>query len=258
MTVTGNDGMGEGRGMHYVLSDIHGNGAAFDAMLARIDMRPDDCLFILGDVVDRGPDGVELLRRVMNMRNTTLLLGNHEHMMIDALRHPDDDFALLRWWKNGCEPTFRRFHALDEGSREALLRYLESLPVQLETRVNGRDYCLVHAAPVELYEPGWWKDEREFAVWHRMPLTLPSQLQGRTVLIGHTPTVFVQQADWPRPRIAHGDGVIDLDCGCAFPNAGGQLGCLRLEDMTEYYSEEGVVTAREAALWKEIACRAER
>ena len=44
--------------MHYVLSDIHGNSAAFDAILALIDMREGDRLYILGDVVDRGPDGI--------------------------------------------------------------------------------------------------------------------------------------------------------------------------------------------------------
>ena len=241
--------------MHYILSDIHGNSAAFDAILAMIDMKPDDCLYILGDVIDRGPDGVGLLCRVSQMRNTTLLLGNHEHMMLQALRHPDDDFALMQWWKNGCEQTFRRFHELDEETREQLLCYLESLPVQLEMRVNGRDYCLVHAAPMELYQPGWWKDEREFAVWHRMPLVLPSALEGRTVLIGHTPTLFVQRIEWPRLRIAHGEGVIDMDCGCVFPDSGGQLGCLRLEDMCEYYSSEGIVTAQEAEDWRRDYCQ---
>ncbi len=48
----------------------------------------------------------------------------------------------------------------------------------------------------------------------------------------------------------NGDGVIDLDCGCVFPEYGGQLGCLRLEDGMEFYSGEGPVTAGEAAEWK--------
>ena len=47
------------------------------------------------------------------------------------------------------------------------------------------------------------------------------------------------------------DGVIDIDCGCAYPQYGGQLGCLRLEDFTEFYSADGIVTAAEAAVWKE-------
>ena len=51
-------------------------------------------------------------------------------------------------------------------------------------------------------------------------------------------------------RIFHNSDAINIDCGCAYPGMGGQLGCLRLEDMAEFYSAEGVVTAQEAADWK--------
>ena len=43
--------------------------------------------------------------------------------------------------------------------------------------------------------------------------------------------------------------MLDIDCGCGFSNSGGQLGCIRLEDMTEYYSNDGVFTKEEAAAW---------
>ena len=214
-----------------------------------IDLQPEDHLYIIGDVVDRGPDGIALLQRIHRMPNATLLLGNHEYMMINALRHPEDNWAAYLWYKNGCEETIRHFYDLAPQAREELLLYLESLPVQMELSVDGREYCLVHAAPVELYEAGDWKDEKEFAVWQRIPLA-PPPFRDRTVLIGHTPTGYMQRADWPRSRIAHGDGVIDLDCGCVFPEYGGQLGCLRLEDGTEFYTAEGPVTAGEAVAWK--------
>ena len=77
-----------------------------------------------------------------------------------------------------------------------------------------------------------------------------SELAGKITIFGHTPTENIQYSEWPKMRIAHGKGVIDIDCGCAYPTYGGQLGCLRLEDMTEYYSAEGIVTAEEAAAWK--------
>ena len=241
--------------MHYVLSDIHGQSAAFDAILGMIDMTEDDRLVILGDVIDRGPDGIGLLRRIRKMPNATLLLGNHEYMMIDALRHPDDDMVMMRWWKNGCEETFRCFYDLDAQARKDVLLYLESLPVQVEVTAGERRYLLVHAAPVELYEAGHWKDAREFAVWQRMPMASTRPFPDRTIVFGHTPTAHVQRVDWPRMRIARGDGMIDTDCGCPFPDHGGQLGCLRLEDGTEYYSSEGIVTGREAAEWKALHVR---
>ena len=47
--------------MHYVLSDIHGDRDAFNTVLSMIDLHPDDYLYILGDVIDRGQYGIELL-----------------------------------------------------------------------------------------------------------------------------------------------------------------------------------------------------
>lgn len=242
--------------MNYVLADIHGNSEAFDQILSMIDLKDDDHLYILGDVVDRGPDGIALLQRIRKMPNATLLLGNHEYMMINALRYPNNTRYKSIWRRNGCEPTYDAFCALDKDAQEDLLQYVESLPLQtevsLKTTTGDSTFVLVHAAPQELYAKEGWQNEnkREFVVWYRMALVLPKELTGKTLIFGHTPTENVQAADWPKMRIAHGAGVLDIDCGCAYPQYGGQLGCLRLEDMTEYYSAEGVVTAEEAMTWK--------
>ena len=237
--------------MHYVMSDIHGDSDAFDKILAMIDLKAEDHLYVLGDVVDRGPDGIELLQRIRQMKNCTLLLGNHEYMMINALRHPKDDMLMHRWLMNGCETTYERFMALDKIAREDLLKYLEALPVQTLVIVRKNEFILVHAAPLELFEDiGWMHENRtEFAVWYRMPLKQYERFKGKITIFGHTPTMNVQFTE-QKMRFAYGDDVIDIDCGCAYPQYGGQLGCLRLEDMTEYYSAEGVVTLQEAATWR--------
>ncbi|MBR6556630.1 MAG: metallophosphoesterase [Clostridia bacterium] len=88
--------------MHYVLSDIHGNERRFHSILHQIDLRPEDTLYVLGDVIDRHPGGFRILRRLMAMPNAKLLLGNHEYMMLRALGHPaddnpDDGTALAHW-----------------------------------------------------------------------------------------------------------------------------------------------------------------
>ena len=62
---------------HYVMSDIHGEADRFHAMLEKLRFSSQDTLYILGDVIDRGPDGIGLLRQIMQMRNAVLLLGNH-------------------------------------------------------------------------------------------------------------------------------------------------------------------------------------
>ena len=70
--------------MIYVMSDIHGNSKRFDSVLKQINLQPEDTLYILGDVVDRYPDGIRILRRIMKMPNVKMLLGNHEYMMLES------------------------------------------------------------------------------------------------------------------------------------------------------------------------------
>ena len=230
--------------MHYVLSDIHGNKEAFDTILSMINLHPEDHLYILGDVIDRGEYGIELLQQIRTMQNCTLLLGNHEYMMLNALRHPENLHFMYLWRNNRNQHTYDRFFSLPQNEQENLLCYMESLSLQIEIMVNRRTFILVHAAPQELYETENMKHYKleEFMVWHR--LTPFDQMPARkNVIFGHTPTWKFHKTK----HIFHGKRMIAIDCGSGFPNHGGQLSCIRLEDMTEYYSDDGTFTKEEAA-----------
>lgn len=52
---------------HYVMADLHGEGDLFHAMLKKIAFSDVDKLYILGDVVDRGSDGIALLQEIMDI-----------------------------------------------------------------------------------------------------------------------------------------------------------------------------------------------
>ena len=55
--------------MIYVMSDIHGSMGRFRSIMKQIDLQPEDLLYVLGDVIDRGPDGIRILRELMAMPN---------------------------------------------------------------------------------------------------------------------------------------------------------------------------------------------
>ena len=74
--------------MIYVMSDIHGQKRRFDSVMKQINLQPEDTLYVLGDVIDRNPDGIKILRQIMAMPNAKMILGNHELMMLDALYYP--------------------------------------------------------------------------------------------------------------------------------------------------------------------------
>ena len=76
--------------MIYVMSDIHGNLERFESIMRQINLKEEDTLYILGDVIDRYPYGIKLLRKIMKMPNVKMLLGNHEYMMLQAIGHYKD------------------------------------------------------------------------------------------------------------------------------------------------------------------------
>lgn len=79
------------KGKHYALGDIHGYKEPYNIALRQI--KREDSLVLIGDVVDRGPDGVEILQDLIKRKantpesNITFILGNHEIMMFEALNY---------------------------------------------------------------------------------------------------------------------------------------------------------------------------
>ncbi|MBQ3061782.1 MAG: metallophosphoesterase [Lachnospiraceae bacterium] len=68
----------------YVISDIHGQIDAFMSMLTQIDFTENDEMYILGDVIDRGPKSIECIKWIMARDNILTLLGNHELILYDG------------------------------------------------------------------------------------------------------------------------------------------------------------------------------
>ena len=72
----------------YVTSDAHGHVRALDEALSKISLTSDDTLYVLGDMIDRGPDPVGVIKLVRSLPNAHVLKGNHEQIMLDAIIGP--------------------------------------------------------------------------------------------------------------------------------------------------------------------------
>ena len=228
--------------MTYVLSDIHGNERRFDSILKQIRLQREDTLYILGDVVDRYPGGIRILRRIMAMPNAKMILGNHEYMMLRALGHPyddnlDDGRALAHWYRNGGDLTHRSWKFARKTTRKEILQYLLALPLELDVQVNDVTYKLVHGAPAETYDGDpKYKNPIHYGVWKRLEATQENPKQ-YTLIFGHTPTQYYQ--DNSPMEIWQAGNCIAIDCGSGFPETGhGRLACLWLDDGAVFYSEE--------------------
>lgn len=237
--------------MIYVLSDIHGNERRFNSVLEKMNLQPTDTLYILGDVIDRHPDGISILRRIMDMPNVKMILGNHEHMMLNALGHPyDADYTpcafatatdTYLWHCNGGKVTHEEFNKLDDRQQSEIISFLHALPLNEDVTVNGINYKLVHAAPAEEYiHDSEYEDATEFAVWKRWRYPTGAH-RDYTLIFGHSTTDHYQDVLPMEPWV--GNNCIGIDCGSGYPETKyyrntGRLACLRLDDGKVFYSEE--------------------
>lgn len=116
--------------MTNVIGDIAGN---FKTLMALIKKMPSGEVISVGDMVDRGPRGKEVLEWFRN--NGRAIMGNHEHLMLD---HFDDTgyYEMGIWFFNGGGATYRSFNYAPPDKE--LLNWVKSLPLYLEI-----DNCLI-------------------------------------------------------------------------------------------------------------------
>ena len=224
----------------YCISDLHGQFTLFKKMLDKINFSSEDTLYVLGDVVDRGKDGIECLQYILNHPQMQMILGNHEKMMIDVLYSKTNLPRSIRSWnRNGNGPTIDGLIQLSDEEQLDLLTKVSKLPLYKELSVQGKSYYLVHGSPYSVKEEDFVqvdrRDYRDYFVWERFNKD-QQFFPDKIVIAGHTPTSYLQ--DITPLTIWHGNNIIDIDCGCAMLGDGGRCGCLCLDTLEEFYVDE--------------------
>lgn len=230
--------------MYYVMSDIHGEYDKYMEMLAKIHFSANDTLIVLGDVVDRGPEPIKVLKDMMLRENVYPLMGNHEIMALDILKTllveitednydsgiTDDDIRkLMEWQLNGGDVTMEKVKNVSVSERESLIEYMEEFENYMALEVDGKKFLLVHAG-LGNYEKGKMLDDYTLAelTFSRPMLDTVYYSNKLTVVVGHTPTQnFIEKSE-----IFTSGNVKFIDCGAAY---GGRLACLCLDTMEEFY-----------------------
>lgn len=231
--------------MFYVMSDIHGEYEKYLQMLEKIAFTEEDTLFLLGDVIDRGPEPIKVLQDMSSRGNVFLLMGNHEAMasyvlhklnveitVENAETHIDASLmqAIMDWQRNGGDVTMKQFRNLSPENRADLLDYIDEAPWYDVVDVNNRTFILVHSG-LGNFEHGKRLSQYSFdeIAWMR-PDYEKQYFQDPSIYIvsGHTPTIAVTG----KPEIYHSHNNILIDCGATF---GGKLACLCLDNMIEHY-----------------------
>ncbi|HXD08205.1 MAG TPA: symmetrical bis(5'-nucleosyl)-tetraphosphatase [Burkholderiaceae bacterium] len=124
--------------MLYLIGDVQGCCDALDRLLAEIGFSPSrDHVVVLGDLVNRGPESLRVLRRLRELGpSATCLLGNHDLHLL-AVAH-----GLRRMHRSDTLHDI-----LDAADREAWIDWVRHRPLAVHTH----GWLLVHAGVV----PQW-------------------------------------------------------------------------------------------------------
>jgi bis(5'-nucleosyl)-tetraphosphatase (symmetrical) len=124
--------------MHYLIGDLQGCCDAFERLLAEIGFSPSrDRLTVLGDLVNRGPQSLTVLRRMRDLGHAAdALLGNHDLHLLAVAHGVRPEHA---------SDTLREI--LDAPDRDAWLDWLRQRPLALQRE----GWLCVHAG----VSPAW-------------------------------------------------------------------------------------------------------
>lgn len=223
------------------VSDIHGNLEFLDRLLEKAAFTPEDILFVVGDVLEKGPRSLDTLRRLMELARTHTvyaLRGNCDQISLDFMDRqgwPEELlWHVLQSWRGrgfvmqiadeaglplrGPE-DFPALRGLIRSRYAGELAFLQAMPVVVETQ----DYLFVH---------GGIPREDRLEELDGYPLMKNDDFLGqglsfhKWVIVGHWPvTLYHPHIPCARPLIERERHIISIDGGNVL-KADGQLNAL--------------------------------
>jgi calcineurin-like phosphoesterase family protein len=214
----------------FVIPDIHGCCRTFRTLVSEvIRLERSDELYLLGDLIDRGPDSKGVLDFILELQNQGYNIkgvkGNHEEMCL----HADESLEFMELWiANGGLATLLSFEVESAGEIPRIYRnLLHSLP----RYILLDDFVIVHAAlNFDISDPF---ADTEAMLWMRDCSVDSSRIGGRRLVSGHTPVSREQlSASLASDRIL-------IDNGCVFMGRPGlgSLTALDLNSMRVWYQD---------------------
>ena len=162
-------------------------------------LKPDDKIYFLGDVIDRGKDGVKLFTRLANDNRFIMLKGNHEELMEDAVPYLLEGKynAAGHWLQNGGDKTWNTLDCLSETSIQWYLNKIKKMPTEVVYKSSkGHKVILEHAgySPFALQHRSHnplWDREHFYDNWFE---GIGAQETARDTFLvhGHTPVQYLK------------------------------------------------------------------
>ena len=198
----------------YLIGDVQGCNSALQRLLDQISFSASrDTLYLLGDLVNRGPDSAGVLRRLMAYGDSAqCLLGNHDlHLLAlsQRVRRP------------GRHDTLNNI--LQAPDRPAMLEWLRWQKMAMALTIDGHDLLMVHAGVL----PSWSASQ-----------TLALAAEVEAVLRGPALGDFLQQMYGDEPH-AWSDALSGVDRLRVIVNSLTRMRFCDAQGRMEFKSKEG-------------------
>jgi len=233
----------------YVISDIHAHNDEFERFYHNL--KKTDKVYVLGDVIDKGNNGIKIFQMIIPDNRFKFCLGNHEYMMLEYLNSLKENNPIEQMITKGqwCELNFGQktldyFEALTKEKQDEIIEYLNNAALAFNVKINGKKYYLTHAFPaIDTNKKTIWYKDYGFSettqsfVWDRMDYRKPKViLKDKTIIAGHTACIHYGKYeilfDTENINDAH---YIDIDAGLAYNLPQSKLAVLKLDDLTVKY-----------------------
>lgn len=123
-----------------IISDIHGNIKALEAVLKELENKNIEKIIVLGDLIGGAPMSEEVVQKIMEIKDDLIIVkGNREKHIIEGLPKfvHDEKVKVTEEQKEGHN------HLENELSDESK-RFLQSLPKEIECEIEGKKIYVSH------------------------------------------------------------------------------------------------------------------
>lgn len=235
-----------------VTSDVHGHYKHLKSLLEKVNFSEEDILFIIGDIIEKGPESLKTLRYVMDICKKYMvytLIGNVDAWRLTMFEDGDAEsneelldyiiFMKERW--GGCffsdmcdELNFCISAPSDIPEAKQRIRksfneefeFLRSLPIIIETQ----NFIFVHGGlPTDDIDSLVGDDA--FNVLKIDAFIKKNLYFPKYVIVGHWPvTLYGDKIACSNPIVNHNQKIISIDGGCGLKRDG-QLNALIIPDI---------------------------
>jgi len=180
----------------FVIGDIHSHYDQFIEVLDKAGFQNDkDILISLGDLVDRGPKPIEVVEKVMEIKNFIHILGNHDVWCYQFLKH---NYKPNIWISQGGSSTVRAY----SGKPELIKKHRDFFKKARLYYIDEESRLFVHGG----FNPDIpfknQSDDKELLIWDRSLFKKAMEYdrsdkkfdEFTEIYIGHTPTQFIHES----------------------------------------------------------------